>query len=94
MPRPPNTRPNLAAGFRRLGARKHAKLLDHQSEALAAMNAADRVIVEAVKALRDVHRLNRHAEGSLRAASETASAALYQAPADDYADRGIEGACA
>lgn len=71
---------NPAAGFRRLGARGHARLLDDQSEGLARVVRADERLIAAAQMLVDIHRELRTAERHIVSANERASSAVYEAP--------------
>lgn len=72
---------NLAAGFRRLGARSHARLLDEQTESLTRVISADERVIAVARMLVDLHHELRAAERSMVAANERASSAVYEAPA-------------
>lgn len=72
---------NLAAGFRRLGARSHARLLDDQVEGLCRIDAADRMLLDLMSWARAQHEELLLAKGSVRAANERASTAVYEQPA-------------
>lgn len=72
---------NPAAGFRRLGARSHARLLDDQSEGLARVVRADEQVIAMARLLVDLHRELRTAEGYIVSANERASGAVYDSPA-------------
>jgi hypothetical protein len=71
---------NPAAGFRRLGARSHARLLDDQTESVARTMRADERVVAIARLLGELHADLRAAERHMISANERASAAHYQAP--------------
>lgn len=78
------TRPrtNLAAGFRRLGARSHARLLDEQTESLVRIQHADRMLNELLGWVKAQHDELKSAEKFAIAANERASSAEYLPPAE------------
>lgn len=71
---------NPAAGFRRLGARSHARLLDDQTEGLAITLRADERVIAIARLLGELHNDLRAAERHMVSANERASAAVYEAP--------------
>ena len=78
---------NRAAGFRRLGARKSARMVTHQTEAAAGIDAAMEIIFTAVHELAKAHKKLGAAECELVDANRIACSAEYQPPASaDLAD--------
>lgn len=71
---------NRAAGFRRLGARSHARLLDDQTEALVRIQHADRMLGELIGWARAQHEELKAAERHALASNQRASEAQYLAP--------------
>lgn len=72
---------NPAAGFRRLGARSHSRLLDEQTESLAQVMRSEETVVAIARLLVDLHRELRTAKHHMIAANERASGAEYLPPA-------------
>lgn len=71
---------NLAAGKRLLGARQHARLLDHQTEALCRIDAADRMLIDLIGWARAQHEELQQAREAALAANQRAFTATYEAP--------------
>jgi len=71
---------NLAAGKRLLGARQHARLLDHQTEALCRIDAADRMLIDLLAILKAQHAELQLARAAALEANQRASSATYEAP--------------
>lgn len=72
---------NRAAGFRRLGARSHARLLDEQTETLVRIQHADRMLGDLLCWVRAQHEELKAAEAHAKRANQRASEAEYEAPA-------------
>lgn len=78
MPRPTV---NLAAGRRFLGARKHSRLLDEQTEVLALSLRGDEIVIAMAPMLGELHRVLRSIEAHARRSNEIATEAQYEPPA-------------
>lgn len=78
MPRPSI---NLAAGHRRLGARRAARQLEHQVEAAALADAVQRDLREAVRMIVEAYGKAGFAKDELVEANRIACSAEYEAPA-------------
>lgn len=80
------SRYNRAAGFRRLGARKAARQVDHQVEAAACIKAADRLLLDLLAIVRKMHLQLDAGQQNLVAANKISRDAEYLPPATAHAE--------